>query len=116
MSQIIELREIPRGKLEESLETATRQLHPDPGAGHRGSCDMFRGTDGFPICRGQCGGNHQCHLVIIGFEGSHSDLCNYLVFCTCMTDDELDKLIGGRAERIPLPQKPGNGEKQPHKK
>ena len=111
MSQMIELREIPLGKLAEDLTQAARKLPKDPGAKHKGPCDMYRGTDGFPVCRGQCQGNTPCHLVIIGIEGSHSDLRNYLVFCTCMTNAELDKLIHGRAQVVELPRPGAPGKK-----
>lgn len=103
MGQTIELREISRGQLEGSLETAARKLRADPGPNYRGDCEMFRGADGFPICRGQCQEDAACHLVIVSTEGSHSDLYNYLVLCTCMGDVELDKLIRGRAQIVPLP-------------
>jgi hypothetical protein len=111
MSQLIELRDIPRGKLSEDLIQAARKLPKDPGAGHQGPCEMYRGSDGFPVCRGQCQGKTPCHLVIIGIEGSHSDLHNYLVFCTCMTNADLDRLIQGRAEIVELPQHRGAGKK-----
>jgi hypothetical protein len=102
MGELIELREIPRGQLEKDLETAARKLKPDPGANHGGNCEMFHGADHFPVCRGQCAGGAPCHLVVIGSEGSHSDLHNYLAFCTCMTKEELNKLIGGRAEIVEI--------------
>lgn len=99
MGQTIELRDIPRGTLRQNLETAARQLPPDPG-NYTGDCAMFRGADGFPVCLGQCGEATPCHLAIISTEGSHSDLYNYLVLCTCMSDAALDKLIGGRAKIV----------------
>jgi len=105
MGQLIELREIPRGQLEQSLEAAARGLHADPGAAYRGDCDMFRGSHGLPVCRGQCKGGGTCHLVIIGIEGSHSDIYDYLVLCTCLSGAQIDKLIKGRAQTVTLPGK-----------
>ena len=102
MGQSIELREIPRGKLVENLEGAAKKLHPDPGLNHKGPCDMYRDKDGFPVCRGECDGKSHCHLLIIAIEGSHSDLYNYLVLCTCMSNAELDKLLHGRAHIVEL--------------
>jgi len=102
MGQTIELREIPRGKLVESLEGAARKLRPDPGPNHKGPCDMFRGKNGFPVCRGTCKAKPACHMVIIGIEGSHSDLYNYLALCTCMSNAELDKLLHGRAHVVEI--------------
>lgn len=107
MGQMIELREIPRNELGTALEAAARQLKADPGAGYQGDCDMFARSDHFPACRGKCKRGGACHLVIIGIEGSHSDLYNYLIFCTCMSNEELDKLIRGRAQLVPLPDPAG---------
>ena len=87
------LREIPFNKIEESIETAARQLDPDPGEGYKGECQMFRGADKFPVCRGICKKtNHKCHILRLQAKtGTHSDLYDILIICTCKTMEEIEE-------------------------
>ena len=107
MAEHIELREIPRGQFEKSIEEAAKALKkPDPGPGHQGPCEMFRPAagGGLPQCRGKCDGKDPCRLLIIAREGSHSDVYNIGVFCTCMSEAEIDRIGDGCDHRATSPR------------
>lgn len=90
--------DVPRGQITDVLIKKSAGLPKDPGPGYTGDCDLFQAphrgdaapTD-LPVCRGGCKGNHTCHLAVIAWEGRWSDVYDVAVFCTCMTEDELNR-------------------------
>jgi len=99
--------DVPRGQIKEHIIKKSGGLKRHPGGGYNGDCDLFQAPKRddaepteMPVCLGNCTGDGTCHMAIVAWEGRYSDVYDISVFCTCMSDAELDKWVKAKGGQI----------------